>query len=80
METIGELQLAIGALAERVERLEQDRRYAEAEGLKTLTGTIQGLEGEWTVTPPPEWKTWEADLEGLTVKDIEVIAEAYGIS
>ena len=52
LASMGELRLAVGALMERVERLEQnsidiDRRW---------TGSIQGLDGDWTVTPPPEWE------------------------
>ena len=55
LASVGEIRLAVGALMERVERLENRCACDDAEMRKTVVGTIQGLDGEWTVTPPPEF-------------------------
>ena len=55
-EGVGELRLAVWGLMERVERLENRCACDDAEMRKTVVGTIQGLDGEWTVTPPPEFE------------------------
>ena len=52
LASMGELRLAVGALMERVERLEQNSIDID----RKWTGSRQGLDGEWTVTPPPEWE------------------------
>jgi len=89
LASVGELRLAVGALMERVERLERGAcvyDYCEkwkwpdcgdscygSEGChqlnepsledvkakhepRTMTGSVQGLEGVFTITPPPEWE------------------------
>jgi len=48
--SIGELRLALNALRKRVERLERLERERER---YRMTGSVAGLEGEWTVTFPP---------------------------
>ena len=57
-ERLGEMQITLNALYRQIARLEQRIRDLEAKALDTdrrMTGSIQGLEGEWTVTPPPYW-------------------------
>ena len=57
-ERLGEMQSTLNALYRQIARLEQRIRDLEAKALDTdrrMTGSIQGLEGEWTVTPPPYW-------------------------
>ena len=54
LASVGEIRLAVGALMERLERLEQRCAVCGTPDT-TFTGTIQGLDGEWTVTPPPEF-------------------------
>jgi HAMP domain-containing protein len=39
-------------LRQEVEQLKAERRL---ENPRPLTGTIDGLEGQFTITPPPEW-------------------------
>ena len=50
--SIGELRMGMDAL--KRELVNVVARLAELEQPKA-TGSIQGLAGEWTVTPPPEW-------------------------
>lgn len=49
----GELRMAMDAM--KRELLSIIERLSELERARQLVGGIQGLEGEWTVTPPPEW-------------------------
>ena len=59
-ERIGEMQLTLNALYRQIARLEQRIRDLEAKAIdidrRIYTGGWQGLEGEWTVTPPPEFE------------------------
>ena len=54
------MQITLNALYRQIARLERRIRDLEAKALDTdrriYTGSIQGLEGEWTVTPPPEFE------------------------
>lgn len=59
LKSLGEIRLMVGALLDRVEllesrcdRIEMNHHIARK---RALRGRIQGLEGEWTVTPPPEF-------------------------
>ena len=55
----GELQTTLNVLYRQIARLQQRVRDLEAKAIDTdgrMVGTIQGLEGEWTVSPPPEWE------------------------
>ena len=54
-ERIGEVQMAYNALYRRLASIEQ--RLRRLENPTPMTGTIDGLEGEWTVTPPPRFET-----------------------
>ena len=58
-ERLGELQMTLNALYRQIARMEQRIRDLENKALDTdrriYTGSIQGLPGEWTVTPPPEF-------------------------
>ena len=53
--TLGDLQMAVNAMYKRLAELEQ--RLRRLENPAPMTGTIDGLEGEWTVTPPPRFET-----------------------
>ena len=53
-ESLGEIRIALNALYRRLASIEQ--RVRRLENPKPLTGTIDGLEGEWTVTPPPRFE------------------------
>ena len=53
-ESLGEIRMVLNALYRRLASIEQRVRHLE--NPKPLTGTIDGLEGEWTVTPPPQWE------------------------
>ena len=49
-ESLGEIRMVLNALYRRLASIEQRVRHLEKP--KPMTGTIDGLEGEWTVTPP----------------------------
>ncbi len=51
--SMGELRLQLNGVWQRVVALEA--RVRNLESGPSWTGSIQGLEGEFTVTPPPEW-------------------------
>ena len=55
----GEIQITLNSLYRQLARMEQRIRDLEAKAIdsdRRMTGSIQGLEGEWTVTPPPEFR------------------------
>ena len=57
-DRLGEMQMTLGALYRQIARLEQRVRDLEAKAIdidRRWTGSIEGLEGEWTVTAPPEF-------------------------
>lgn len=51
--SLGEIRERLSALARKLEELEQRIRALEGE---RMVGSVEGLEGEWTVTPPPQWE------------------------
>ena len=53
---IGELRIALNAMYRRLVDVEKRIRRLEAEPVPMMAGSIEGLEGEWTVTPPPEFE------------------------
>lgn len=53
--SLGQQQITLDALWRRVVEMEKRIRALEQRP-RTMTGTIQGLEGEFTVTPPPEFE------------------------
>ena len=50
---LGELRMGLNALYKRIAEMEM--RLRRLEEPRALTGSIEGLDGEWTVTPPPDW-------------------------
>jgi len=55
--SMGELRIQLNGVWQRVVALEGRVRNLESGPVgRTMTGSIQGLEGEFTVTPPPEWE------------------------
>ena len=62
MASVGEIRLGWNAVMSRLADMEARLRTLEAQcntcGTPdtTFTGSIQGLDGEWTVTPPPEFE------------------------
>jgi hypothetical protein len=50
--SIGEIRLAISSLKQELVRLAA--RLAEVER-QQMRGAIQGLPGNWIITPPPGW-------------------------
>ena len=52
-KSLGELRMGLDALYRKLDELEARMRELEQ---RTLTGTIDGLEGDWTVSVPPEFE------------------------
>ena len=50
-ERLGEMQMVLNAMYRRIAEMEQRIRHLE-QG-QSMCGTVEGLEGEWTVSPPP---------------------------
>ena len=55
IESLGELRLAWDAMFRRLAELEA--RVRRLENPKHMIGTIDGLEGEWTITPSPRFES-----------------------
>ena len=55
LASVGEIRLGLNAVAEKAAWSEgQINELKESLLASRMTGSIQGLEGEFTVTPPPE--------------------------
>ena len=52
LASVGEVRLGWDAMFKRIAAMEERLRRLES---PRAVGSIQGLEGEWTVTPPPEF-------------------------
>jgi len=51
---LGEIQAVLNSLYRRLASMEQRIRHLEKG--ESLTGTVDGLDGEWTMTPPPRFE------------------------
>lgn len=50
-QALGELRIALNALYRRLADMEQ--RLRRLENPQAMTGSVEGLQGEWTMTPVP---------------------------
>ena len=61
LEAIGELRLAVSALVERQNRLEE--KFKSLQTAYGITGSVDGLPGNVSITLPPEWSDETALVE-----------------
>ena len=54
LASVGEVRLGWDAMFKRIAAMEE--RLRRLESPRAMVGSIQGLEGEWSVTPPPEFE------------------------
>ena len=81
LASVGELRLGMNAMVQRLADHEDRIKALEAKAIDTdrriYTGAIQGLEDEWTVTPPPEFEGEEVEHLWFSKEDIDATLQAW---